>query len=54
MKISFFGSVYDLDDLESETLKVALLDALKYSEEQRNSLSVDSKEVPVFLIKLSV
>ncbi len=53
MKLNFFRNDYKLDDIESETLKVALLDAVKYTEEQRSLLANDSKETPILYIKLT-
>lgn len=52
MKIILFGKKYKLDDLESETLKVALIDAWKQLEYERSLMNDDDKRLIAQMAKI--
>lgn len=52
MKIILFGKKYKLDDLESETLKVALIDAWKQLEHERSLMNDDDKRLIAQMAKI--
>lgn len=53
MKFKLFGIKTVLNNVESETLAVALGDAWKHTEYQRSLLDDDSRELPVLTAKLA-
>lgn len=52
MKFSLFGQKIVLDDMQSETLKVALSDAWKQCEFERSLLDDSDKRLPAQMAKL--
>ena len=53
MKIKFFNKIIALTPIESEALKVALLDALTYTENQRAVIDPNSREIAPVVTKIA-
>lgn len=53
MKIRFFDKTIALTPIESEALKVALLDALTHSENQRAVIDPNSREIAPVVTKIA-
>lgn len=53
MRFNFFNKLIKLNHYESEAMKVALLDALKYTEAQRAAIDSDSRDVAPVVTKIA-
>lgn len=52
MKLQFFNKAFKLNDVQSEVLKIAILDALRYANDEQANFDESSKEYTVIANKI--